>query len=353
LVGIDSLSEIGEDRASTDPFLSASAGRLANENTLDEDFDINGWYPQQVVRAAASKLPYNRTKVDKLTSPSLYFTKAEDTYFKREQHPSDMFSAVQQKAPYMFIDTYTGGLLASASLFLNRGTALRVYNADDIRGSGDSTEGGWRPPVRTEPRYNKVVVFRRNPDDSYAFEASANIIHRGHKFVPKNRTFYVELEDPTGDGPTKAQQLANDLASKFSRGIYKDETLIPSLDPLLMRGDSFFVEDYHRDFEASYQRRWLCWVETIKKEIINPLPLIGYSAALVLEDKIDIPTLVLSGVSGGVLETIRDPYGAYGDYFYFDDPVPSWVSEDDDYFTLDESGGTVTDNGDYFTVVTL
>lgn len=310
--GVDSLSEVGEDRASTDPFHSASPGRLANEYTLDEDVEVIGWPPERVVRKAVSKLPYTRTRVEPVTEPSLYFARADETDFKREQHPADMLSSVASKAPYVYRDTFTGGFVASVSLALGKGgEPLRIYDADDIRGSGDSSgdEGGWRPPPRAEPRHSRVVVFRRNPDDSMAFEASASVAYRGSSFPPKGRTLYVALEDPTPQAPARAQSLAYDLATRAKKGVYKDELMLPGLDPLIEKGDAFRVEEFARDAETSWQRAWLCWVEYKKNDPATASTALGYAAMLVEESEVKVPVLLMPGLTGGVYRTFAPPLG--------------------------------------------
>lgn len=351
LVGIDSLSEIGEDRASTDPFQARSAGGLANENTLDETVECSGWTPEQVVRKAASFLPYERggVRVDPVGEPILYFSRAnEGTHFNPEQHPSDIFSAVQEKAPYLFTDTYVGGLHASVSVALGKGAVpARTYDADVMRGSGQGEAGsGWRAPPRIEPRYGRVVVFRREPNGvDYAFWAEANINYRGYSSPPKkNRTYYVELEDPTGDGPRRAQQLAHELAGRFLKGVHADEIIIPSTDPLLMRGDPFRVEETAKEGAKTFQRAWLCWAKSIKKETSTVLPTVGYEAMLFEEEEMKVPSLVLAGVSGGIT---RPPYGIQGEELYFED-LP-WVSVDGDELVFYE-GGPVSVEGDELVV---
>lgn len=352
VTGIDSLSEIGQDRASTN-FQARSAGGLANEITLDEEIEVSGWPPEQIVRRASLKLPYERggVKVDKLAEPLLYFTQVEGTRFLPEQHPSDMYSAVQEKAPYIYRDTYTGGFVASASTALGRGaTPQRIYNANEIRGSASAgSSGGWRPPPRVEERYGRVVVFRRNPDDSYAFFSEANVLYRGNSYPPqRNRTFYVELQDPTGDGYKRAQNLAYDLAGRFARGVYKDEMILPAFDPRIEKGDAFIVEETYRDLEATYQRRWLGWVEKIKQSINTLDTTVGYSAMLVFEDRLDIPALAMAGISGGVLETILGECDEVGDYLYFTNL--SWIQEDGDYLVFADGAGTIEESGDYLLI---
>lgn len=344
LVGIDSLSEMRPGGASTD-FQARSAGGLANEITLDEEIECPGWPPEQVVRLATSKLPYTGSKVEPVGEPILHFSKANGgTHFRAEMHPSDMYLAVQSKAPYLFTDTYTGGFSASVSRALGKGgIPARTYDAKDIKGEG------WKTPPRIEPRYGKVVVFRRNPDESYAFFAEAAINYRGYSFPPqRSRTYYVELEDPTGQGPQRAQSLANELAGRFLRGVYADELVLPAFDALLMRGDTFQVSEVAKEGSDTYQRSWLAWVKTIKKGTTTLLPTVGYEAMLAFEDKLDVPTLALAGVSGGVLETILDDCDEVGDYLIFSDHT--WIAEDGDYLQFAAGAGTVTDNGDYITI---
>lgn len=346
LAGIDSYSEVGDNN--TTNFHSASAGRLANEITLDEEIECEGWYPEQVVRKALSKLPYVRggVKVEPTGSPVLYFTRARGTMFYPEQHPSNMLSAVLEKAPYVYRDTYTGGAAASAARALGKDNETkRVYSASELM--HDTNGQPFRKPPRVEPRYSKVVVFLRNPDDSYAFYAQANVSYRGQKPPVKGRTFYVELEDPTPEGRERAKSLAYDLARGFTRGHHKDEFVLPYVDPWLVRGDSFRIHENFWDLDGAYERIWLGWVDTLKHDIPTFTTGLGYTASILHEDRIKAPALALAGIK--VKKTRIADCDEVGDYILFSEDH-TWIAEDGDYLQFATGAGTVTDNGDYITI---
>jgi hypothetical protein len=356
MVGHVSLPEITEDKASTE-FFAASAGAEAGRvdlGDLAEDIgggvraiEFNGWAPERILRRILRKLPYpsSMVRVDPLKEPLLYLTRARQNNFWPEQYVSDVLSVIQQQTPYTLRDTPDGGFVATPTLELSdigRDTG-RIYNAADFI--------KWRPPPRSERRYSEVVVYKRNDAGIDLFPpVRATVPYRTVKRPPLGSTAkYISLDDESPDAQARARRLAHAMASRFSRGVFAGESaILPFFDPLIEIGTPIWVDEEWEDLAGFWDRSWLLWVDTYKHSREALTTEIGYTAALMENERIESPAFIMPGVSDGVARLL---WGEYGDYFYIDESM-SWIADSGDYFTIDEtlSGGVVTQSGDYFTV---
>lgn len=319
LLGPLSAFEVGEDRVTTDPFWAATPAALLPRWTLDEVVEYEGLPPEQIALDALLRIPYPRggVRVAALGEPILYFTKALGNNFKQDQHVNDIIEALKEQTTYVFRDNARGEHIANPGVEIGSGgTPSRIYNSSDM--------SGWKTPGRVEHRYNRVVVFRTNPDGTDAYRQAAPIPYRGQRPAFKHHTFYVSLDETGSEAAQRARQLAYDLSTKFSRGVYGGETPLPEWDPFVERQDLFGVNEQHHDLDGSWDRFWLCWVETFKHTRArvggsesaseNALQtVVRYQGTLLEEDLIVVPTLMLSTVRDGVIKTkiAPAPIGAF------------------------------------------
>jgi hypothetical protein len=313
LFGPISAFEVGEDRVTTDPFWAATPGALWARTTLDETVEFSGWTPENIVREALGRVPYKRgaVRVSKLQEPTLFFTRALGNAFKSDQFVSDILDAVDEQTTYVFRDTARGGHVADPAVSLGKTRVPRVsFDASEV--------SGWKPPKRADHRYSQVTVQRENPDGTYSYRQTAPITYRGSNRQPYgHQTFYVNLDEAGSEGPARAQQLAYDMASNFARGVYAGETPWPYFNPFLERQDMFGVYEDHRDMDGTWSRFWICWIDTFKhvrSRVSDSLAAndaiqttVAYRATLMEEELIRVPTMILPGVSSGVIETVVGP----------------------------------------------
>lgn len=310
MVGHVSLSKITEDNASTQ-FLAASAQAEAGRvdlGDLAEDIgggvkavEFNGWPPERIIRRILRKLPYpsGMVRVDPLQEPILYFTYARQNNFWPEQYVSDVLSVIQSQTPYTLRDTAEGGFVATPTLELSdvgRDTGT-IYEAQQFI--------KWRPPPRTERRYSQVVVFKRNDAGIDLFPpVTATIPYKTVKRPPLGSTAkYISLDDESPQAAERAERLAHTMAAKFSRGVFGDSAILPYFDPRIETGDPLWVHEPWEDLAGFWDRMWLLWIDSYKHDKTQRETEISYTAALMENDRIDAPALIVPGISDGILST--------------------------------------------------
>lgn len=318
-----------QKRAVTDLIFATNAIHF-QETTLDDYVEYDGWTPEDVLRDAISRVGYRHTSIYPVGEPLLYYTHdRNDSRFKPEQTVADIVSAVAPQTNWVMRDTGNGGFIAAPDIELGRDASVpaqRHFNSGDIV--------DWRRPPRKGNRYSDVVVFRVNPDGTDDYREIAPVFYRNQIAPAHHNAFYISLPDDSPDANEKATQLAYDMARRFGRGVFADTITWPYFDPTLEQQQPFRVDDYDRDIEGSWQRSWLCWVDTFKQQLqwnasstgggsgatgtsgggssgagngltptaSTPLSsVVDYTGTLLEESKVEIPTLIVPGISTNIL----------------------------------------------------
>lgn len=381
MAGLSTFPNIGGTNngdASSTEFLAVSARAIANGLPLNTLTRFPGVTPDDVLRAAASLAPYSRryTRIDPLKEPILYFQEP-DAHFWPNEFVGDIFKRVEDQTPYKIRDNAWGGLSATLEVESTEVKDYRHYNASDF-----PIENPWSPPQRTERRYSRVVVFRRNPDGSDAFEPQwARIDYRGESPPLESAWLWKELDDTTEEASTRAKNLANKMARKMGRAPSQGSSTLPFFDPLLEIQDVFTVSERWEDSSGVYDRKWMCWVDTYKHYRVPLKTEASYSSVLLENDRLQIPALAMAGISTGVLKTILGPCEiiggvvpatarlvpsgnlvpsgvlvpqtqeeVLGDRIRLDVSELDWVEENGDLITVGEDAPSVEVNGDLVSI---
>lgn len=351
MAGLTTLPNIGgTDAGSTasTEFFAVSARAIANGLTLNQLTRFPGIMPKEVVRDAARLAPYAKqyTRIDPLEEPLLYFQEP-DAHFWPNEYVGDILKRVEEQTPLRIRDNAWGGLTATLELESTQVEDYRHYNASDF-----PIERAWRPPPRTERRYSRVVVYKRNPDGTDAFEPQiAKVDYRGENPPLENEWKWIVLDEGSEQASLRALNLARKTARKIGRAQRADSGLIlPFFDPLIEIQDPFLVSERWEDVGGIYDRKWMGWVDSYK-HYRKPLKTeVSYSAALVEKDRLEIPALAMAGISGGVMKTLFGSCDYIGDLVRLDTTELDWVEENGDLITVGEDAPAVDINGDLVSV---
>lgn len=355
---------------------AASSGALLPRVKLGEIVSYEGVPPEYIIqdallRCSAPTGGYDAAnfEIEAVGSPLLDFTGSKS--FKPQESPKDILShmAQDQQFSYIFSDTANNGHRAT----VDRGTGSTnsidyQYNAQDFP--------SWQPPVRKTEQYSHVVVYKEGADNTWEYSARSDVEYRGVDTPPfANTPLLIPLSASTGFGTDVAQQLAYSQAEGLSRGQYTGTVTLPFFNPLLQSLDTARVDDTVRDDDGMWNRAWLLRVDQFNHiysansssassssatqgvSVFGAAARIGssttyltlassvnYTATLLEEEFIRPPTLLLGGVSAGVLESIRDFYGIVDeDYMYFDVSPLTWYTVVGDELVFDSSGPVAID----------
>lgn len=378
----------GEGLGITD-MLASSPGAYFNGDDaikLNEEQEYIDLAPEDVVRDAALRLPYEKSliSVDEVSDITLNYSGFGDQAgFRPEDAAGDVLSRVEETVGYLYRDTVYKGFRGSIPRPLSRGQAVpefRAFTASDIP--------DWLRPARTSLRYYDVRVYRENPDGTLAFESREVIPYQGIKKRPlPGQTLNIVLDDESGVGSASARRRAVLEALEQGRATYGGQLTFPAFDPLVELEDRFSIYERFENNDGLFERLWLMKIlsysnpygtestsgsggasstENLHAALVDAgsntgvlATMVAYSAAIVEEEKVYVPTLIiprsaLSLGSTGVLRTPTEPvglaaYGVSGDYIYFDFDRVAWVRAEGDYLTFDDAG-PVRVEGDYIVV---
>lgn len=339
MAGVTAFCTIDRNSAATQ-VLGLSARSEANRRPLNKVTEFPGVTPDRVVDKAMSLIPYyspHYTRIDPVKEPVLYFQRP-DAHFWPNEFVGDIFQRVEEQTPLKIRDNAWGGLTASVVADATEVKDYRHYNAGDF-----PLDGRWRPPPRSERRYSDVVVFKRNPDGSDAFQPEiAGIDYRGLHPPLKDTSLWVQLDDATPNAPVAARSLARSMAKKLARGVFKDSGLVlPFFDPLVELQDVFLVYEMWDDDTGLWDRLWMCWVESYQHDKETLATEVSYSAALIENDKVEAPVLAMAGVSRGIERTVIASCDYIGDLVLLDVSALGWTEEVGDLISVGEDAPTV------------
>lgn len=335
MAGLTSLPEFSEDTGATN-FMAASTKATATEVTLNEDLEYSGVSPDFIIRDGVKRLPYLRgaSEIAPVDEPLLYFQNEER--FLPEEHVSDLFEEVEKQTNYRLRDNVFGGATFSPILEPSEDSTERIFNSTDFI--------KWRPPPRSERRYSEVIVFART-EDGYAFEPQRARVD--YKTPPlEGAKLWIALDSVDQTASQRAKNLANKMAKKLSRGVFKDDSIIlPSFDPLIEQQDTFWVYEDWKDIKGFWSRSWLCWVDTYKHDKQTLQTEVSHSAALIENDLIKGPILAMPGVSGGNKKTVYEVCDEIGGQIFLDESL-SWVKNHDGEILVAEDSGNVFEDSE-------
>jgi hypothetical protein len=159
----------------------------------------------------------------------------EEEVFVEEVTLLEAATAITQSAGFVQSDMpgqYGARLFMPAPKPGATGRFRAVYTEDDY------PHEGLRVSPKRESAYSRVVVFRRNPDGTYAVRSLAPVRNEGRFGVPRNRTYYIT--DFPGSA-TQAKQTAYDTAGALVAGEYGFELSVP-VNPELRKFDQISFE---------------------------------------------------------------------------------------------------------------
>lgn len=201
------------------------------------------------------------------------------------------------------------------------------------------------PPLA---RYSHVRVYRLDPrSGELLWEVVEPVPYPDNVRPPHaGRTKDVPFDDDSDEGPTNGGKRAKKEALELARMISVGEILLPVFDPLIEIHDHFRVPESHRDSKGSWELLWAMRVESYKhvyggaetsegSGILDTV--VGYSATLLEEDRIDAPALIVPGRTRPKVATTADPYGVQGDDLYFTDLTPGLSAQGDDLIFNDNA----------------
>jgi hypothetical protein len=290
-----------QENSPNDQVTAASAGSLADKYDLNETVTWSGTRPDYAVRDALRRLPYNqgRVRVQQVSEPLLYAAPGHtEEAFTEDQKVNDLLSKVEEKVPFVFRDTAWGGHDASVSPGLARIPEIPDY----LRFSSQDLVK-WKSPALALQRYARVMVFKKNPDGSDAFEpAIANVKPLNPAFpTPAGLTERIPW---TGDA-TSAQRHAYERALYLSRGQFANDPILPPF-PLLERTDVFTVTEtkIEEPGEGFYEREWIHYTDSFEQawgQGLQTSP--SCSVGLLNQQFVKAPTLNLGLITGGITKT--------------------------------------------------
>ena len=308
------LMEAG-DAYSTD-LISSSPGAYLNADDaikFGEFQQYPGDSPEAVVWDIARRVPYDGSMVDIEPIPGIYLqytgVSGDSPGFKAQDKTGDGFARVKKDVGYDYRDTVHRGLVAEIPKPLGRlSGGERTYPA---RRMPDWQQN--RPKPTHQTRYRDVRVYAEDGDGNLLYEAIEEVPYREGSYsrLPyEGQTLDIDIKDTSAEGYDNAKRRAVREALDLARTPYAGETMLPTYDPLTERSDRFRVAETRRDGAELWDLLWVLRIEGYRHlyggsgEVATIGTRARYSAAILEEEKIDVPALIVPAQrSAGVVQT--------------------------------------------------
>lgn len=204
------------------------------------------------------------------------------------------------------------------------GRVRRVFTEDDY------PSDGLRITERHDSSYDRVVVFRRAEDGSYAVRQEAPVRQSGRFPAPKGRVYYI----PEFAGDAKqAKQEAYDTARSLSAGMVEIElsgVWIDSEMADMAKYEQVEIQRVDERRDGLYREVYHCRIDSgVAAEVASWTMTMAGSAILVSGRKAGRARIVVDSLSAGVIRLPAPPRVA--------PPFTSWGQED---LALHEITGT-------------
>lgn len=361
----------GENAFTTD-LLSSSAGSLGQGKDaikLRKFTEYPGESPLSIVWDYVKALPYERSNVSIEAVPRVslnYSGSGEFPGFMAHEPVGALLERMGSDASvgYDYRDTAYDGFKAWLP------APISAASLDsDFEGSENTYASEYLPDwSRQRPsspllRYAAVRVYRQGPDGRDLSEAIAEIPYPADQRRPDpRRTLDIPVEDNSDDADGNMRDLARRLALEIVRSPYEGRLLLPAYNALIERDDRFRVEENHRDSDGTFHLLWAMKTENYSHQYAESegasnvttgalSTSLGYTAALIAEDRIAVPTFLgpqrVTSPKPQIVQTERRPYGVIKDDIYFEDSLTWVAAQGDDLIFYDNApAGTITITGD-------
>lgn len=357
LVGHKTALLPSDDPYSTDVISSSAASLAAGEDAikLGTFTEYAGLTPEHIAFDALKRLPYNRNQIQihPVTGVTLNFTgTGESPGFLAHEPVGAVMSrlADNQTIGYRHRDTGSNGCTVSVPAPLGRHHATTPEG--NWRSYSSSQFPNWdqQRPHPPTLRFHAVRVYHHGEDGRPLWERIVEVPYPegaslgGSPRPHAGRTLDISSEDASDAGPDNGHKRASRKALELARETSSGNTLnLPVFDPLLEQDDPIDVAEIYRNDDGLFEVLWAMLVKTYRHlyGIANDqgTPGLGagsldteisYTATILAEDKIAVPTLLVPGQrSSGIHVFLRDPYGVDDEDIYFDQPL-TWPSAQGD-----------------------
>lgn len=350
------------DRDWTTDMIAATAGGLADKINLNQDLEVLGWSPMQLLYNAYRRLPYDPAliRIAPMEVPLINRTEPdvldpEDSSFVETQYVNDMIGAVREDMKSLLAYDTARGVRAAPDPGLGSGLPVTWNyrrNTDELI--------SMPTPKRVDPdkEYDRVVVLDKNDDGSDRVRFEWPVTRPGgRKTAIKGRTLYLPITDTSSRANEIAGLTAKAEAAKASGGIYDGKATV-LWNPFLFPGSALHFDD---DYSDNAGRKHILWLLVLGMDVQHTddarklSTTFSYTATKLEEELVVAPTLLLSFRGTPLITTStvkifppavgRDEQGLYVVKEY---TKPSrWAARDAQglYFNTETSGGLAGRDG--------
>jgi hypothetical protein len=287
------------DEYSTD-LLAATPGAMLDKVALGVNTEYPGRSPEAVIRDALYHVAYyDRSKllIPEFNTPTLDFIEALGTGFADEATPKSVIDSVLDIIDAWHYDT---GYDAGTRVFRNPGTGEGLdvawqYDTDSHE-VFQWTEPTWDNP---DEQYAKVVVRRYNEEGDLALWTEAPINYGELDYPPlANQILFISWDETQGTD-SEARQRSVNTARSLARGSFSNSPVV-AYNPLLEPGDVLTFLSEYEDDTGLYRRVWRSVVAGLSAPFGEGVSTqLDTTDALVLEERLPDPPILLSGVTAG------------------------------------------------------
>lgn len=290
-----------------------TAGHLMDKATLDEYVTFSGWPPQNVIRNALYRVPYDRNgvRVEKFDDPLIYRIREETppssaagswaSGFEDEDVPKSILDSVLTEVDGISTDTPTNGNVTIKDPGMGEGLELAWDYDETTQEVLEPFHAQWASP---EDLYTRVAVRDKFEDGSYRIPPEYwPVNYRYLDYPPQvERTLYMSLSDQSSNALSKARRAAFRKAEAIGKGLWAGSSIV-AFNPFLSLSDVVTYRAQHEDDSGVYTRLFRCVIESISLQWGNEAlsTELGWRAALILDRRLPDPPIRLYGISPGVI----------------------------------------------------